>query len=402
MHTDTRHIHNPEVPADGFQSLVPAVHHVSTVVFDSINAFERRHDQIYDGYSYGLYGTPTTRGLEFQIASLEEAARAIVTPSGLSAIALTCLACAGQGERLLMPHSMYEPARLMAERLLRPLGIRADFYDPMVGAGISSLLDERTRLVWVESPGSTTFEVQDVPAIARAAHECGAVVAADNTWATPILFNPLAHGADFSVQSLSKYASGHSDLTMGSIAVRDEALYRRLKDVSRLLGQGVGADDAFLCARGLKTLPLRLRQSESSARAILDRLITHPSVARILHPSRPDHPGHAIWRRDFSGATGLFSIVLRPVGRQALDRAFGALRLFKIGASWGGAHSLMAPSDPRKTRRDLGWLPDGQLVRLAIGLEAVSDLLADLDRFFDELAAGQEQITGESNERLAT
>jgi len=387
MRDDTRHVHPPTPDAAEFESLVPAVHHVSTVIFDSVEAFERRHDRLYDGYSYGLYGTPTTRGLEDQIASLEGASRALVMPSGQSAIVLTCLASAAQGDRILMPQSMYGPARAAADRLLRRFGITMTAYDPMIGEGIAGLLDPRTRLVWVESPGSATFEVQDVPAIVGAAHAAGALVAADNTWATPILFSPLAHGADISVQSLSKYASGHSDLIMGSAAVRDEALFRRLKDVSRLLGLGVGADDAFLCARGLKTLPLRLRHSGHSALQIVDRLLDRPEVLRILHPARPDHPGHEIWRRDFSGAAGVFSIVIRRLDAGLLDRAFRALRLFKIGASWGGAHSLVAPSDPRKGRTDLSWLPDGQLIRLSIGLEDVADLAADLDRFFLEISA---------------
>jgi cystathionine beta-lyase len=387
MQNDTRHIHQPFVAADTFRSLVPAVHHVSTVVFDSPAAFDRRHEQLYDGYSYGLYGTPTTRALETQIAALEGGTHALVTPSGMSAILLTCLAGAEHGDLILMPQSMYGPARQMAARLLQPLGIATKLYDPMLRDGMDRLSDPRARLVWVESPGSVTFEVQDVPAIVRAAHKVGAMVAANNTWATPMLFSPLAHGADLTIQSLSKYASGHSDLTMGSVAVRDEALFRRLKDVSRWMGLGVGAEDAFLCARGIKTLPLRLRQSERSAIALIDWLMGQSMIARILHPALPDHPGHAIWRRDFSGSAGLFSLVLRPVSQPVLARAFDAFRLFQIGASWGGAHSLVAPSDPRKDRTDLAWLPDGPLIRLSIGLEAVEDLIEDLTRFFGALTA---------------
>ena len=387
MRDETRHIHQPSVTADNFRSLVPPVHHVSTVVFDSAAAFERRHTQLYDGFTYGLYGTPTTRALEQQIAVLEGGTHALLTPSGMSAILLTCLAAAEQGDVILMPESMYGPARQMAVRLLAPLGIATRFYDPLLPEGVNSLLDARPKLIWVESPGSVTFEVQDIPAIVRAARQGGALVAADNTWATPILLSPLAHGVDFSMQSLSKYASGHSDLIMGSVAVRDEVQFRRLKDVARWLGLGVGAEDAFLCARGLKTLPLRLRQSERSAIAVVEWLKGQSSVARILHPMLPDHPGHAVWRRDFTGAAGLFSIVLRPADPLNLARAFKALRLFQIGASWGGAHSLVAPSDPRKDRGTLAWLPDGPLLRLSIGLEAVEDLIDDLVRFFHALEA---------------
>ena len=387
MRNETQHIHQPAVTTDNFRSLVPPVHHVSTVVFDSAAAFEHRHTQLYDGFTYGLYGTPTTRALEYQLAILEGGTHALVTPSGMSAILLTCLAAAEQGDLVLMPESMYGPARQMAVRLLAPLGIATRFYDPLLPDGVDSLLEPRPKLIWVESPGSVTFEVQDVPAIVRAAQRSGALVAADNTWATPILFSPLAHGVDFSIQSLSKYASGHSDLIMGSVAVREEPQFRRLKDVARWMGLGVGAEDAFLCARGIKTLPLRLRQSERSAAAIVEWLKGQPSVVRILHPMLPDHPGHAVWRRDFAGAAGLFSIVLPPVDPLSLARAFKALRLFQIGASWGGAHSLVAPSEPRKDRTMLAWLPDGPLLRLSIGLEAVEDLIEDLARFFHTLAA---------------
>lgn len=386
MENETLHIHPPSLDESEFGGLALPVYRASTVIFETAEAFESRHDRIYDGYSYGLYGTPTSRALEIQIAALEGGTRALLTPSGLSAIALACLAVAKSGNRILMPFSMYGPAHMLAKKLLEPLGIETVGYEPMIGSGIADLLDERTSLVWVESPGSVTFEVQDVPAIAGAAHRVGAIVAADNTWATPILFNALAHGADISMQSLSKYASGHSDLLMGSLAVRDEALFRRLKDTARLLGLGVGADDCFLCARSLKTLPLRLRQSERSALQILKAIQSHAAVARVLHPSMSDHPGHAIWKRDFDGANGMFTIVLRRATKAALPLAFRSLRFFKIGASWGGATSLIAPSNPRESRPDLDWLPGGQVVRLSIGLENVSDLIEDLNGFLAAIA----------------
>lgn len=386
MHDTTRLIHNPP-PPDGFASLSPPVHRASTLVFPTLAAFEARHTSVYDGYSYGLYGTPTTRALELQIADIEGARRALVTPSGLSAIALTCFAFASRGDRILMPASMYGPALRMGQELLAPLGIQIGLYEPLIGADVAGRIDRTTRLVWVESPGSLTFEVQDVPAIARAARKAGALVAADNTWATPLLYKPLDLGADITMQSLSKYASGHSDLLMGSLATRDEALFRRLKDVAKMLGLGVSGDDCFLCGRGLKTLNLRLQQSGKSARQIADWLAGQPMVAQILHPALPGHPGHESWKRDFKGAAGVFAIVLAPAARDVLERAVAALRLFQIGASWGGAHSLMAPGDPRPGRSDLTWLKAGQLIRIAIGLEDPADLIADLDRFLRVIAA---------------
>lgn len=381
MRFDTLHVQPPSPKQADFDALSVPVHRASTIVFPNAEAFASRHERLYDGYSYGLYGTPTSRALEVQIAALEGATRALVTPSGLSAIALTCLAVAKAGGRILMPHSMYGPARAFAARVLGPLGIETVGYDPRAKAVPDLPLDERAALIWVESPGSVTFEVQDLDAVVNAARQVGATVAVDNTWATPILFNPLAHGADISMQSLSKYASGHSDLLMGSLAVRDEAMFRRLKDTARLLGLGVSSDDCFLCARGLRTLPVRLRQAERSAMEVIQAIRNHPAVVRVLHPSLPDHPGHDVWKRDFSGSNGLFSLVLSPAAGAVLDKAFDSLRYFKIGASWGATTSLIAPSNPRSERPDLAWLPDGQVVRVSVGLEDVLDLIDDLTGF---------------------
>jgi cystathionine beta-lyase len=379
-------VHAPEPPG-GFAALTAPVHRASTVVFPDAEGFEARGGQLYDGYSYGLYGTPTTRGLEDHLAALEGASRAIVLPSGLAAIAAATLACTAAGDRVLLPASLYGPARGMAGGLLARFGVEVVTYDPKLDAGIAALLDARTRLVWVESPGSATFEVQDVPLIARLCHARGALVAADNTWATPLGFAPLAHGVDISMGSLSKYAGGHSDLLMGSLAVTDMALFRRLKDTVRMLGYGVSGEDCFLVSRGLATLPMRLARSAETAARLMDHLAGRTAVVRLLHPSRPGHPGHDSFVRDFRGGAGLFGLVLRADVAPRLGRALGALRLFRLGASWGGAHSLIAPSDPRRGRDDLGWLPAGPYLRIAVGLEAFEDLAADLDRLFDALKA---------------
>ncbi|WP_104666957.1 trans-sulfuration enzyme family protein [Ensifer adhaerens] len=383
---DTSHVHPPKRSSEPFQALVMPVERASTVIFDDLEAFERRAERLYDGFSYGLYGTPTSRQLEDHIAALEGATRALVVSSGMAAIALSTLAVCKGGDRVLMPWSLYGPARDMADRLLRPLGIEAVCYDPRLDAGVGPLIDQRTRLVWVESPGSATFEVQDVPAIVAAAHRAGALVAADNTWASHVLFRPLEHGVDIAMQALSKHAGGHGDLLMGSVAVRDEALFRRLKDTARFLGYGVSPEDCALCERGLMTLPLRMRHAAATAEAIMDWLSTRSEVAQILHPSRRDHPGHTVWKRDFAGSAGVFSIVLRPEFQRLQSEALSRMRLFRLGASWGGVHSLVAVSDPRKGRTDLEWLRPGPVWRLSIGLETVGDLKDDLAKAFEHFA----------------
>ena len=383
---DTLHVHPPKRSEEPFQAVAMPVERASTVLFDDLESFERRVERLYDGFSYGLYGTPTSRQLEDHIAMLEGGSRALVVPSGMAAITLATMAVCRGGERVLIPETLYGPARDMAQRFLRPLGIEAVSYDPKLDAGIAALIDGRTRLVWVESPGSATFEVQDVPAIVAIAHSAGALVAADNTWASHLLFKPLDHGVDISMQALSKHASGHGDLLMGSVAVRDETLFRCLKDTARFLGYGVSPEDCALCERGLMTMPLRMRHANGTAREVMSWLSGRTEVAQILHPSQPGHPGHAIWKRDFAGSAGVFSFVLRPELAPMQSEALRRMRLFRLGASWGGVHSLIAVSDPRKGRTSLDWLKPGPVWRLSIGLEALDDLLADLSQAFELFA----------------
>lgn len=385
--SSTLHVHAPDAPG-GFAALSPPIHRASTVVFDTPAAFRARASRLYDGYAYGLYGTPTTRALEDQIARLEGAARALVLPSGLAAIAVATIACVEAGGTVILPEGFYGPARAMIEQLLSRFGVGACRYH---GDGTAELAQARgpaQRLLWIESPGSTTFEVRDAGRMAKAARESGARVAMDNTWATPLGFQPLRHGADISMQSLSKYAGGHSDVLMGSLAFADEALYRKAKDVARLLGYGVSGEDCFLVSRGLATMPLRLAQSAASAAALMARLAARAEIVRILHPSCAAHPGHEIFARDYATGAGLFGLVLDPAlgGEAAMDAAFGALEIFKIGASWGGAHSLLAPSDPKAERADLAWMPPGPYLRVAVGLEDPDDLADDLFRFLDALS----------------
>lgn len=385
MRDDTLCLQSPVPTADGFDSLVVPVHRASTIVFPTVEAYQQRRSAIYDGYSYGLYGTPTSRALECRIAELEGAERTLVLTSGFAAIALTTLATVGTGGHVLFPDNCYDTIRPFATTFLKGLGIASSFYDPMIGAGIGELIDEGVGLVWVEAPGSVTLEVPDVPAIIAAARARGVKVAVDNAWATPLRFRPLAHGADFSIYPLSKYLSGHSDVVMGSVSVRDVDLYRRLKDYARYLGYGASADDSSLVLRGIETLAVRLDRSEASALRLASWLQGRPSVVEVRHPALPGTPGHANWQRDFSGSTGLFSLYLDPSVRPHLHAAIEALELFAIGASWGGTRSVVAVLDQPPPRTESTSRHEGPIVRLSIGLEHPDDLRADLERAFDTL-----------------
>lgn len=395
---DTSHIHPPLRSEQPFKAVALPVERASTIVFDDLEAFERRAERLYDGFSYGLYGTPTSRLLEDHLAQLEGASRAIVVPSGMAALTLASLAVCRSGDRVLAPETLYGPARDMLARLLGPLGVETQLYDPRLDARIETLVDSRTRLIWVESPGSGSFEVQDIPAIVGVARRAGALVAADNTWASHLLLRPLDHGVDISMQALSKHAGGHGDLLMGSLAVRDEALFRRLKDTAKLLGYGVSPEDCALCERGLMTMPVRMRHAAATASKIMGWLSQRREVARILHPTMPDHPGHAVWKRDFHGAAGVFAMVLAPELARLQAEALKRMRLFRLGASWGGVHSLVAVNDPRKGRSNLDWLPAGPVWRLSIGLEDADDLIADLQEAFAYFAAA---TAGEPADRAA-
>ena len=385
MHDDTLCLPLRRAPEDGFDSLGIPIHRASTITFPTVESYQKRREAIYDGYSYGLYGTPTSRALEIRIAELERASRALVVPSGFAAIALTTLAAAQSGQCVLFPDNCYDTVRPFAINFLGGLGIRSAFYDPALGSNIAGMLNDEVSLVWVESPGSVTLEVQDVPAIAAAAHARGIKVAADNAWATPLRFRPLDHGCDLSIIPLSKYLNGHSDVVMGAIAVRDVALYRRLKDVSRYLGLGASSDDASLVLRGIETLAVRLDRSEASALELAQWLEGRPSVQAVRHPALATSPGHQFWKRDFSGSSGVFSVFLDAAVRPILADAIEALEYFSIGASWGGTRSVVAVLDDAPLRT-VGPVPHvGPIVRLSIGLENIEDLRADLEKAFDRL-----------------
>jgi cysteine-S-conjugate beta-lyase len=375
----TRLIHsNRNVPGD-FESLVPPVYRGSTVVFRDSSSTRSGWKQEEVGYSYGLHGTPTTVELAARIAELEGGTRTLLVPSGLAAIGLVDLAFLSAGSHVLIPENVYDPNRVLAVKLLSRFGIESSFYPPEIGGGIAEHFRANTHLVWTESPGSITMEVQDVPAICAAAHERGIAVALDNTWAAGVLFQAFDHGVDVSVQAATKYLGGHSDLLLGSVTVRDPAQMERLGDVRAWLGLAVSPDDCSLALRGMTTLAVRLAHVERSALEIARWLANRPEVQIVLHPALESCPGHDQWKRDFTGSSGLFSLVLKPEFSGRQTRGFvDALELFKIGYSWGGVASLALAYDMSRvrSRTDYG----DRLVRLSIGLESTTDLIADLDR----------------------
>ncbi|MFE0014081.1 cystathionine beta-lyase [Mesorhizobium sp. NPDC059054] len=385
MHDETRSVSKVSVSLTGYDSLTVPIHRASTIRYPNAASFAARFERDADGYVYGLYGTPTHRYLEKKITELEEGARTVLAPSGQAAVTCAMLALVESGERILIPDTVYGPVRDFATHELSALGIEAVFYDPLDLQELEGLINSRTRLVWTESPGSVTLEMQDIPAIVRMAHARGALVGCDNTWASPLNFKPLRHGVDVVVEALSKHFSGHSDLILGSVTARDDTLGLKLKAAFGRLGVGTSPDDCALAARGIETLALRLQRSSVSGLQIAAWLAEHPCVETVIHPALPDNPGHGIWKRDFSGACGVFTFTLRE---QHADRAFSALdalELISIGASWGGTKSLIAPTSVKALRTVRPWIGPDYLFRLNIGVEHPADLKADLERFFTAL-----------------
>ncbi|HEY7552944.1 MAG TPA: cystathionine beta-lyase [Hyphomicrobiaceae bacterium] len=357
------------------------VYRGSTVLFKSLDSFERRDQR----YVYGRRGTPTSEALEGAIAQLEGGARAWLAPSGAAAIATALFCFAKAGDHILVADTVYQPTRRICDGPMQRFGVETTYYDPTVGAGIAGLMRPNTALVYAESPGSLTFEVQDIPALAAAAHAGGALLAMDNTWASPLYFKPFEHGIDISIQAGTKYIVGHADAMLGAITVAEPLAHRLVVEAGGL-GICAGTEEMYLGLRGLRTLDVRLERHWLSGVEIARWLEQRPEVARVLHPALPSHPQHELWKRDFLGACGLFSVVLRPCSKAALAAMIEGLELFGIGASWGGYESLVLPFDAARTRSATAWQPEGRTVRLHIGLEDVDDLKADLEAGFARLA----------------
>jgi cystathionine beta-lyase len=372
-------------PPEGFSAFPSAIHHASTVLFKNVAALRARNWQEKSGYTYGLHGTPTTFTLEARLAEIEGGTHCLLAPSGLAAIAMINLALLKSGDDVLLPDNAYNPNRELAHWLQADFGISSQFYDPMIGEQIGELIKPNTRLIWTEAPGSVSMEMPDVPAICRAAKAHGVPVALDNTWSAGLVFRAFEHGVDIVMQALTKYQSGGSDALMGAVITRDKALHRKIDTAHMRLGMGVSADDTYLVLRGLPTMKLRFDSHDAAARKIATWLKQRPEIARVLHPALEDCPGHAIWKRDFTGAAGLFSVLFDPAYTEAqTDRFIDSLKLFKIGYSWGGANSLVVPYRMTQIRRE--WPHAGQLVRFNIGLEEVQDLINDLTQAFKSFA----------------
>jgi cystathionine beta-lyase len=334
-------------------------------------------------FQYGRYGNPTTKALQQALMALEgpQCAGVGLAPSGLSAISTTLLGVLKAGDHLLVCDNAYRPSRNFCNGLLARYGVETTYFDPLIGAGIAELFRPNTAAVLVEAPGSQTFEMPDIPAIAGVVHARGALVIDDNTWATPLYHRSLEQGVDISIQSATKYIGGHSDIMFGTISANAKA-WPLISEGMRLLGVCVGPDDVFLALRGLRTLAVRLAQHQRSALDMAQWLAKRPEVIRVLHPALENDPGHAIWKRDFTGASGLFSIVLKAAPQKAVDAFLDTLKLFGMGYSWGGFESLVIPFDCATYRTATPWVPAGPTLRLHIGLENVEDLKADLDRGF--------------------
>ena len=385
----TQLIHHPYTPPEGFDAVSPAVHKASTIIFPSVAALRNRDWKHKTGYTYGLHGTPTTFTLEERIATLEGGKFCTLVPSGLAAVALVGMALLKAGDEVLIPDNAYGPNKAFAQAELASWGIDCQLYDPMNPADLAARLSRKTRLVWLEAPGSITLEFPDLPAlvaVVRAhnaapgqAHPQGVVTALDNTWGAGLAFNAFSLGADISVQALTKYPSGGADVLMGSVVTNSEALHLLVHFCHMRVGYGVSGNDAELVLRGLNSIALRYAAQDDATRQLAAWLQGQLLVAAVLHPALPDSPGHAHWKRDCHGAACLFSAVFKPEFTQAqIDLFCDSLRLFKLGYSWAGPVSLCVPYDMAALRVTRPWPHKGGLVRFSVGLEAVADLQADI------------------------
>ncbi len=378
----TRLVHTGRDADEQFGFVNPPIVRGSTVLFPDVAALMSGDAR----YTYGRHGSPTVRLLEEALAELEGGAWTRLAPSGLAAISAALLALVEAGDHILVTDSVYRPTRRFCDRVLRRLGVETQYYDPVIGDGIAALMRDNTRLVFTESPGSQSFEMQDIPAIAAAAHARGAWVLTDNTWATPLFFKPFDHGVDISIQAATKYIVGHSDAMLGAITANEGAA-DRVQAVHTDLGLCPGPEDCSLALRGLRTMGVRLERHQQAGLEIARWLAERPEVSRVLHPALPDDPGHNIWRRDYTGASGLFSVILHPASREAVAAMLDHLKLFGLGFSWGGFESLVVPFDPSNYRSVTAWNPEGPALRFHIGLEDVDDLKRDLSAGFERFNA---------------
>ena len=363
------------------------VYRASTILYPDLATLESGKAP----YVYGRRGTPTSRSLEEAITELEGGAATVLCPSGMNAIATALMSVCSAGDHLLVVDSCYGPTRIFCDKTLKRYGVETSYYDPLIGAGIARLFRPNTKAVFCESPGSLTFEIQDLPAIAAVAHAHGASVLLDNTWATPLLFDAFAHGVDLSIQAGTKYLGGHADVMIGYVTANEDHK-RGLADVHNFLGLCASGDDCFLALRGLRTMPVRLRRHQETALKLARWLEGRSEVARVLHPALESDPGHALWQRDFKGSSGLFGVLLHPVPHAAVAAFVDGLEHFGLGYSWGGYESLIVPAHMVRTARPFE--ADGPLLRIHAGLEDCDDLIADLAAGLERMAAHSSTSSG--------
>ncbi|MEQ8357687.1 MAG: cystathionine beta-lyase [Kiloniellaceae bacterium] len=387
-HPETLLSHLGRDPARHFGTVNTPVYHASTLLQETMEAFEDVQQRKLEkgSSSYGRSGTPTTFAFEETVAALEGGYGAVAVSSGLQAVTVALMSFAEAGKHFLIPDTIYYPARKVCESLMQRLGVETTFYDPLLGAGIAELIRDNTVLIYMESPGSLTFEVQDVPAIAAAAKAAGVTTVIDNTWATPLFCRPLDLGADIVLHAATKYLVGHSDALLGVLTCH-AAHYELLRRTSQYLGCSAAPDDVYLGLRGMRSLAVRLDRHQANALRLTEWLGQRPEVDRLLYPALPGDPGHALWRRDFTGASGLFGLTLKPCPRDAVLAMIDGLELYGIGASWGGFESLILLTDPDSSRSATRWRPDGPTLRIFAGLEHGDDLIADLEAGFARLGA---------------
>lgn len=378
---DTIVTHAGRDPAAHHGAVSVPVYRASTILLPTLETLDNKESL---RLRYGRRGTPTTHALEDAICALENSDRALLAPSGVMAISVVLMSYAEPGAHVLITDSAYGPTRKFCESVLRKMGVTTTYYDPAAGEDIEALIRPETRLIWMESPGSQTFEIQDVATIARVARSRGIVTVIDNTWSGGYFFKPLDHGVDISIQAGTKYISGHSDLMLGTIACRASE-YERLRETYLRFGVCIGSDDAYLALRGLRTLAVRMRQHHVAGLEVAQWLQQQDEVVQVLHPGLPDNPYHNLWKNYFGGASGLFGFIIRETDRKRLARMFDGFSLFGMGSSWGGFESLMTPSNPSVYRTVTSWVPNGQTVRIHVGLEDPRDLIAEIRAGFDRL-----------------
>ena len=370
-------------PDEQFGFVNTPIYRGSTVLKPTVKELNSRQSA---RFVYGTHGSPTTEALEVAWTELAGAAGTVLVPSGLAAVTIAFMSCLKAGDHFLVPDSVYRPARQFCDGVLKRMGVETTYYDPLIGAGIADLMRPNTAAIHTEAPGSQTFEMQDIPAIAAVAHAKGAVVLMDNTWATPFLFPPHARGVDIAIEAGTKYLGGHSDILLGMISANERCI-KALRETFLAFGACPSPEDVWLGLRGLRTMELRLREQEKKALDMARWLQVRPEVLKVLHPALPEDPGHAIWKRDFLGSSSLFSVVLKPAPAEAVEALLNGLALFGMGFSWGGYESLAVPFDCTAYRTATRFDPGGPCIRLQIGLEANDDLKADLAAGFERLRA---------------